>query len=75
MNPMNVRAPIRMQDAGRGAADYAVFEMLIAGGVLLGILLVTPLGRRRSLDTLTGWGRRVLVLGTAGFLWPQVPVW
>lgn len=64
-----------MRDFGRGAPDYAVFEMLISGGVLVGILLVTPLSRRHSLDTLIGTGRWVLALGTAGFLWSPVVVW
>lgn len=75
MSLINVRAPVHMQRLGHGAADYAVFEMLLAGGVLLGILLVTPLERRWSLDMLMGWGRWVLTLGTAGLVWPAVGVW
>ncbi|WP_420595290.1 MFS transporter [Deinococcus sp.] len=74
MNVTNVRAPLHMLDFGRGAADYAVFEMLISGGVLLGIALVGPLSARFSLDALIGAGRMILVVGTAGFalggVWP-----
>lgn len=75
MNVMNVRAPVHLSTLGRGAPDYAVFEALIAGGVLVGIALVTPLAARRSLDTLIGAGRWVLVLGTLGFVPTGVPVW
>lgn len=75
MNVMNVRAPVHLSTFGRGAPDYAVFEALISGGVLLGILLVTPLAARRSLDVLIGAGRWVLVLGTLGFAFAGVPVW
>ena len=74
MNITNVRAPLHMLDSGRGAADYAVFEMLISGGVLLGIALVGPLSARFSLDSLIGAGRIILVIGTVGFtlggVWP-----
>ncbi|WP_161883020.1 MFS transporter [Deinococcus alpinitundrae] len=73
-NVTNVRAPLHMLAAGRGAADYAVFEMLLSGGVLLGIALVGPLSARFSPDRLIGTGRFILVLGTAGFIaggvWP-----
>ncbi|AXH00564.1 MFS transporter (plasmid) [Deinococcus wulumuqiensis] len=75
MNIMNVRSPLHMRDFGRGSADYAVFEMLISGGVLLGILMVTPLAKKFSLDTLIGVGRWVLALGMSGFLWSPVPMW
>ncbi|GAA5513781.1 hypothetical protein Dcar01_02528 [Deinococcus carri] len=75
MNVMNVRAPLHMTTSGQGAPDYAVFEMLISGGVLVGIVLVTPLAARRSLDALIGAGRWVLVLGTLGFVFTPVAVW
>lgn len=75
LNVMNTRAPVQMAAHGRGAADYALYEMLISGGVLLGIVLVTPLSARLSLDALIGLGRWVLVLGTAGFVFTPVPVW
>ncbi|WP_102125845.1 MFS transporter [Deinococcus planocerae] len=75
MNVMNVRAPLHMTVFGRGAPDYAVFEMVIAGGVLAGIALVTPLAVRWRLDTLIGTGRWVLVLGTLGFTLTPVPAW
>lgn len=75
MNLMNVRSPVFMGQFGRGAPDYSIFEMLISGGVLLGILLVGPLSQRVSLDTLIGWSRWVLVLGSAGFVVSLVPVW
>ncbi|GAA4014132.1 MFS transporter [Deinococcus rubellus] len=74
LNIMNVRVPLHMLAFGRGPADYAIFEMLLSGGVLLGIALVGPLSARFSLDRLIGGGRFVLVLGTAGFIlggvWP-----
>lgn len=75
MNVMNVRAPVHLSAFGRGAPDYAVFEMVIAGGVLVGIALVTPLAARRSLDTLIGAGRWVLGVGTLGFTFTAVPLW
>ncbi|BDP42662.1 hypothetical protein DAETH_26310 [Deinococcus aetherius] len=75
MNVMNVRAPIHMTTFGRGAPDYAVFEMVVAGGVLAGIALVTPRAARWRLDTLIGVGRWVLVLGTLGFTLTPVPAW
>ncbi|EYB68640.1 hypothetical protein DEIPH_ctg018orf0029 [Deinococcus phoenicis] len=75
MNVMNVRAPLHLTAFGRGAPDYAIFEMLISGGVLAGIALVTPLAGRWSLDVLIGAGRWVLVLGTLGFVFTPVPVW
>ena len=75
MNLMNVRAPLFMRAAGRGAADYAVFEMLISGGVLLGILLVTPLARRLTLDGVLGVSRWVLPAGMAALVLPQVGAW
>ena len=75
LNLMNVRAPLHMAEAGRGAPDYAVFEMLISGGVLLGIALVGPLSRRCSLDALIGAGGVVLVLGIAAFIPGGVWVW
>ncbi len=58
-----------------GAADHAIFEMLVSGGVLLGIALVMPRAARWSLDTLIGLGRRVLVAGTLGFLDVGVAAW
>lgn len=75
LNVMNTRAPLHMAVQGRGAADYAIFEMLISGGVLLGIVLVTPLSARWSLDVLIGLGRWVLVAGTLGFVFVPIPVW
>ncbi|GGO29269.1 MFS transporter [Deinococcus humi] len=75
MNVMNTRAPLQMALHGRGAADYAVFEMLISGGVLLGIVLVTPLTARWSLDALISAGRWVLLAGTLGFILVSVPAW
>ncbi|GMA17333.1 MFS transporter [Deinococcus metallilatus] len=75
MNVMNVRAPLHMTALGRGAPDYAAFEMLISGGVLAGIALVTPLAARWSLDALIGGGRWVLVVGALGFVFTPVPVW
>lgn len=75
MNIMNVRSPLHLRDVGRGAPDYAVFEMLISGGVLLGIGLVGPLSKRLTLDMLIGVGRWILTVGTAGFLWSPVLAW
>lgn len=75
MNVTNVRAPLHMLAAGRGAADYSIFEMLISSGVLLGIALVGPLSARFSLDKLIGAGRLILVLGTAGFVFSGVRPW
>ncbi|WP_415831243.1 MFS transporter, partial [Deinococcus frigens] len=75
MNVMNTRAPVQMAVHGRGAADYAIFEMLISGGVLLGIALVTPLAARWSLDALIGAGRWVLVAGTLGFVLIPIAAW
>ncbi|CAM3354285.1 hypothetical protein DESA109040_09110 [Deinococcus saxicola] len=75
MNVMNTRAPLQMAVHGRGAADYAIFEILISGGVLLGIVLVTPLAARWSLDVLIGLGRWILVLGTVGFVFVPIPAW
>ncbi|GAA5534370.1 MFS transporter [Deinococcus aluminii] len=75
MNVMNVRAPLHMTALGRGAPDYAAFEMLISGGVLAGIALVTPLAARWSLDALIGGGRWVLVASALGFVLTPVPVW
>lgn len=75
LSVMNVRAPLHMLEMGRGAADYAVFEMLISGGVLLGIALVEPLSRRFSLDALIWAGRFVLILGVAAFIPGGVWVW
>lgn len=75
MNVMNTRAPLQMALHGRGAADYAVFEMLISGGVLLGIVLVTPLTARWSLDALIGAGRWVLLAGALGFIFVPIPAW
>ncbi len=75
MNVMNTRAPVQMAVYGRGAADYAIFEMLISGGVLLGIVLVTPLSACTSLDVLIGLGRWVLVAGTLGFILVSIPAW
>ncbi|TSA87700.1 MFS transporter [Deinococcus detaillensis] len=75
MNVTNVRAPLHMLAAGRGAADYATFEMLISGGVLLGIALVGPLSARFPLDKLIGAGRLILVLGMAGFVFGGVQPW
>ncbi|MFK7601598.1 hypothetical protein ACI3L1_05240 [Deinococcus sp. SM5_A1] len=74
-NVMNTRAPLQMTVHGRGAADYAAFEMLISGGVLLGIVLVTPLSARTTLDAVIGLGRWVLVAGTLGFVLSPIPVW
>ncbi len=74
-NVMNTRAPLQMTVHGRGAADYDVFEMLISGGVLLGIVLVTPLSARTTLDAVIGLGRWVLVAGTLGFVLSPIPVW
>jgi len=75
MNVMNVRSPLHLTTFGRGAPDYAVFEMLISGGVLAGIALVAPLAARWSLDALIGTGRWVLVLGTLGFTFTPVAAW
>ena len=65
MNLMNVRSPLFMQRAGRGAADYAAFEMLISGGVLPGILLVAPLARRLTMNGVLSLGRWVVLAGSA----------
>ncbi|MFC6592252.1 MFS transporter [Deinococcus lacus] len=75
MNLMNTRSPLFMRDFGRGAPDYALYEMLTSGGVLLGIVLVTPLGKRWPLDRLIGTGCWVLALASAGFVVTQVPAW
>lgn len=75
MNVMNVRSPLHLTVFGRSAPDYAIFEMLISGGVLTGIALVAPLAARGSLDALIGTGRWVLVLGTLGFAFTPVAVW
>lgn len=75
MNLMNTRSPLFMRDFGRGAPDYAAFEMLISGGVLLGISLVTPLNKKWPLDRLIGAGLWALALASAGFMAVQVPAW
>ena len=75
LNVMNVRAPLHMAQHGRGAPDYAIFEMVISGSVLAGISLVTPLLTRFSLDSLIGAGRWVLVAGTLGFAFSPVAAW
>lgn len=75
MNVMNVRAPLHMTQHGRGAADYAIFEMVISGAVLGGIALVTPLLARFASDAVIGTGRWILVAGTLGFVFTPVAVW
>lgn len=75
MNMMNVRAPLQMMQHGRGAADYAIFEMVISGAVLGGIALVMPLMTRFSPDAVIGAGRWVLVAGTLGFVSTSVAAW
>ncbi|WP_019588106.1 MFS transporter [Deinococcus apachensis] len=63
LNVVNVRAPLAMTALGRGAPDYAVFEMLVALGALAGIAMVTPLSRRLGTDALINLGRLLVVPG------------
>lgn len=75
LSVLNVRVPLHMLEVGRGAPDYAVFEMLNSGGVLLGILLTAPLTARLSVERVIGVGRVLLTAGMAGFILRGVPAW
>ena len=46
LNALNVVVPILMEQSGRGAAGYGLFESLISGGILAGILVVSVIGSR-----------------------------
>ncbi|MFC4454478.1 MFS transporter [Deinococcus sonorensis] len=75
LNVMNVRAPVHMAVAGRGAPDYAVFEVLISGGMLLGVALMAALPGRLGLDRLIGGARWGVLAGLMGLLPDAVWSW
>jgi MFS family permease len=46
LNIINVRSPLIMNIVGDGAGDYAIFEVFISSGALLGIIFMITLLRR-----------------------------